>query len=62
MGRKRKYFTKKEKQEAQRKWQMEHYRRNADKIKAKARERYREKIRKEFYDKKVQTLYSELDI
>tara|TARA_Y100001963_G_scaffold158518_1_gene258471 strand:- start:756 stop:944 length:189 start_codon:yes stop_codon:yes gene_type:complete len=62
MGRKRKYFTKKEKQEAQRKWQMEHYRRNADKIKAKARDRYREKKRKEFYDKKVQTLYSELDI
>ena len=62
MGRKRKYLTKKEKQEAQRKWQMEHYRRNADKIKAKARDRYREKKRKEFYDKKVQTLYSELDI
>ena len=62
MGRKRKYFTKKEKQEAQRKWQMEHYRRNADKIKAKARDRYREKKRKEFFDKKVQTLYSELDI
>ena len=62
MGRKRKYFTKKEKQEDQRKWQMEHYRRNADKIKAKARDRYREKKRKEFYDKKVQTLYSELDI
>ena len=62
MGRKRKYFTKKEKQEAQRKWQMEHYRRNADKIKAKARDRYREKKIKEFYDKKVQTLYSELDI
>ena len=62
MGRKRKYFTKKEKQEAQRKWQMEHYRRNADKIKAKARDRYREKKRKEFYDKKVQTLSSELDI
>ena len=62
MGRKRKYFTKKENQEAQTKWQMEHYRRNADKIKAKARDRYREKKRKEFYDKKVQTLYSELDI
>ena len=62
MGRKRKYFTKKEKQEDQRKWQMEHYRRNADEIKAKARQRYRDKKRKEFYDKKVQTLYSELDI
>ena len=62
MGRKRKYHTEKERREAQRKWQMEHYRRNADKIKAKARDRYREKKRKEFYDKKVQTLYSELDI
>jgi|TARA_B100000287_G_scaffold276119_1_gene260081 hypothetical protein len=62
MGRKRKYFSDKEKREAQRRWQMEHYKRNADKIKAKARERYREKKRKEFYDKKVQTLYSELDI
>ena len=29
---------------------MEHYRRNADKIKAKARDRYREKKRKEFYN------------
>ena len=62
MGRKRKYHTEKERRDAQRKWQMEHYRRNADKIKAKARDRYREKKRKEFYDKKVQTLYSELDI
>ena len=62
MCRKRKYYTEKQKRAAQRKWQMEHYRRNADKIKAKARDRYREKKRKEFYDKKVQTLYSELDI
>jgi len=60
MGRKIKYKTKKEKQDAQRRWQMEHYRRNSDKIKAKARERYREKKRKEFYDKKVQDLYSNL--
>ena len=50
MGRKRKYFSDKEKQDAQRKWQMEHYRRNAEEIKAKARQKYREKKRKEFYD------------
>ena len=48
MGRKRKYFTKKEKREAQKKWQMEHYKRNCDKIKAKARQRYRDKKRKEY--------------
>jgi hypothetical protein len=61
MGRKRKYFTEKERRDAQRKWQMEHYKRNSDKIKAKARERYREKKRSEFYDKKIQDLYGKLD-
>ena len=39
---------------------MEHYKRNADKIKAKARERYRQKKRKEFYDKKIDELYGNL--
>ena len=34
MGRKKKYFTEKERRDAQRKWQMEHYKRNADKRKA----------------------------
>ena len=62
MGRKRKYHTEKQKRAAQRKLQMEHYRRNADEIKAKARQRYRDKKRKEFYDKKVQDLYTNLDI
>ena len=62
MGRKRKYYTETQKRAAQRKWQMEHYRRNADEIKAKARQRYRDKKRKEFYDKKVQDLYTNLDI
>ena len=33
MGRKRKYHTEKERREAQRKWQMEHYLRNKEKIK-----------------------------
>ena len=61
MGRKRKYHTAKERQDAQRKWQMEHYMRNAEDLKAKARQRYRDKKRKEFYDKKVQDLYTNLD-
>ena len=60
MGRKIKYKTKKEKQEAQERWQMEHYIRNADKIKSKARARYRETKRKEFYDKKVHDMYENL--
>ena len=40
---------------------MEHYRRNSDTIKSKARERYREKKRKEFYDKKVHDMYENLE-
>ena len=56
MGRKRKYHTEKERQEAQRKWQMEHYLRNKEQIKQKARERYREQKRKQLYEKKVNDL------
>ena len=41
MGRKKKYYTKEEKLEAQRKWQMDHYERNKAKILTKAKERYR---------------------
>ena len=62
MGRKRKYHTEKERQEAQRKWQMEHYRRNSERIKQKARDRYREQKRKQLYDKKVNDLYGDNDI
>mgnify|MGYP003641913549 FL=1 len=62
MGRKRKYNTEKERRDAQRKWQMEHYLRNKEKIKQKARERYREQKRKDIYEKKVNDLYGELDI
>ena len=40
---------------------MEHYKRNCDKIKAKARQRYRDKKRKEFYDEKVQDMYGNLE-
>ena len=62
MGRKRKYHTEKERQEAQRKWQMEHYLRNKEEIKEKARQRYREQKRKDIYEKKATSLYGELDI
>ena len=62
MGRKRKYNTEKERRDAQRKWQMEHYRRNSEKIKQKAREKYRKQKRNELYDKKVQDLYGDIDI
>ena len=61
MGRKRKYFSEKERREAQRKWQMEHYKRNAEEIRAKARERYRDKKKSDFYYKKIQDLYGNLD-
>jgi hypothetical protein len=62
MGRKRKYNTEKERRDAQRKWQMEHYLRNKEEIKEKARQRYREMKRKDIYEKKVNDLYGELDI
>ena len=62
MGRKRKYHTEKERQEAQRKWQMEHYLRNKEEIKEKARKRYREQKRIDIYEKKATSLYGELDI
>ena len=62
MGRKRKYHTEKERQGAQRKWQSEHYLRNKEEIKEKARKRYREQKRKDIYEKKATTLYGELDI
>tara|TARA_B100001094_G_scaffold3441_1_gene3108 strand:- start:1733 stop:1918 length:186 start_codon:yes stop_codon:yes gene_type:complete len=61
MGRKRKYHSEKERRDAQRKWQMEHYKRNSEDIKAKARQKYRELKRKEFYDKKVQDMYGNIE-
>lgn len=62
MGRKKKYHTEKDRQEAQRRWQMEHYLRNKEEIKQKARERYREQKRKQLYEKKVNDLYGDNDI
>ena len=61
MGRKKKDVTKEEKKKAQRKWQMEHYMRNRDKILAKAKQKYREKKTQEFYDKKVQQMYRDIE-
>ncbi len=43
MGRKKKYNTEKEKIEAQRRWNMEYYERNKEKIKEIALKRYHEK-------------------
>lgn len=55
MGRKVIYKTKKEKKEAQLRWQREHYERNKENLRLLARKRYRlkqqEKIRKETRDK-----------
>lgn len=62
MGRKLKYKTEKERRDAQRRWQMEHYLRNKEEIKQKARDKYREQKRNELYEKKANALYNELDI
>ena len=62
MGRKRKYKTEKERRDAQRKWKMEHYLRNKEDIKQKAREKYRQKKRNELYEKKANDLYGDIDI
>ena len=59
MGRKRKYFTEEELQDAQRKWQMEHYERNKEKILKRARERYRQRKLKETRKKSREELYGE---
>ncbi len=40
MGRKKKYNTKEDKLDAQRRWNMEYYHRNKEKLKEKARKRY----------------------
>ena len=61
MGRKRKYSSEADRKAAQRKWQMEHYKRNAEELKAKARLRYRNKKKQEFYDKKMQDIYGNLE-
>ena len=59
MGRQRKYNTKKEKKEAQRRWSMEYYYRNRVVLQAKARERYRRKRMMELKEKQRKELYGE---
>jgi|TARA_B100000809_G_scaffold258179_1_gene300966 hypothetical protein len=59
MGRKRKYFTKKEKREAQRKWQMEYYERNSEQLKKEARDRYKLKRIEKIKEEKRKKLYGE---
>ena len=59
MGRQRKYNTKEEKKEAQRRWSMEYYYRNRVVLQAKARERYRRKRMMELKEKQRKELYGE---
>jgi len=59
MGRKRKYFTDKERRDAQRRWQMEHYERNKAKILKKAKERYRLKKIEDRRNEKRRKMYGE---
>ena len=59
MGRQRKYNTKEEKKEAQRRWSMEYYYRNRAVLQAKARQRYRKKRTMELKEKQRKELYGE---
>ena len=59
MGRQRKYNTKEEKKEAQRRWSMEYYYRNRAVLQAKARQRYRRKKMMELKEKQRKELYGE---
>ena len=59
MGRKRKYFTEKQQQLAQRKWQMDYYERNKEALRKVARDRYRKKRRDEITEERRKQLYGE---
>ena len=59
MGRKKLYHTEEERLEAQRKWQMDHYERNKDKILQKAKERYKRKKREQKRTEKRRNLYGD---
>ena len=59
MGRKRKYFTEEEQQDAQRRWQMEHYERNKEALRKVARDRYRKKRQEEIAEDRRRRLYGE---
>ena len=59
MGRLRKYSSKEERKEAQKKWSMEYYYRNRATLQAKARERYRRKKQMELKEQQRKELYGE---
>ena len=59
MGRKRKYHSEEERKEAQRKWQMEHYQRNKDKILKKARYNYKKKKREKIRQNRGKSIYGD---
>ncbi len=59
MGRKRKYFTSEEQHVAQKRWQMEHYERNKEKLRKLARERYKKKRQLEIEEDLRNGLYGE---
>ena len=59
MGRKRKYFTEEEKKQAQKNWQSEHYERNKEAIKKKARNRYDKKRKQQLESERRKRLYGE---
>ena len=59
MGRSRKYFTEKQQKDAQRRWQMEHYERNKEKLRKLARERYKKKRQLEIEETLRNGLYGE---
>ena len=59
MGLKRKNNTEEERKEAQRKWQMEHYQRNKDKILKKARDTYKKKKREKLRQRRGKSIYGD---
>jgi len=59
MGRKKIYKTKKERKEAQLKWQREHYERNKEDIRLQARKRYRLRLKQLKEQEVRKNLYGE---
>ena len=59
MGRKRIYFTEDERKEAQRRWQLEYYYRNRERLKKEARDRYRKRNYQLRENERVKKLYGE---
>ncbi len=59
MGRKRIYFTEEERKEAQRRWQLEYYYRNRERLKKEARDRYRKRNYQLRENERVKKSYGE---